>query len=676
MRASFGTRVFLALAGLVALATGATLVALQQLTSQQLDARFAERFVRAHRAFREMEELRLGLVAEEIESLARSHPQLRTVLSTASLSGDFGMGFGAETGAVDAAERDANLRLRSLLPSLTFAERSDVLIVLSSAGVLLYSAAEPTRYGDDLSELAVFRSTLRSGRSGAIWVAPGPQSLPRLLPAEPEVAVYRVLARPVVFGEELHGVVLSGRRIDVDILASTRAVSGLEAALVARDRVVATTLSAEAAQELARRLSSLPDSAGVPAAAPLELAGAPYRVGRAELSPETPLAEAGFVLLGPVEAEWAFLRRLRLSILGVGGLVLLAALVPAFALARGITRPVTGIARAARGIGAGRFETRVDVQRSDEVGELGRAFNEMAAGLEERERIRRTFERYVSREVAEEVLRHPEKAQPAGVRRELTVAFVDLAGFSAWAEASEPEVLVAGLSEYFEVVCEAVLASDGTVNEFLGDGVVAFWGAPLPQPDHALRACRAALRCRAGLGALVERWRREDRPRVDFRIGVHSGELVVGEVGAAERRAYRAVGDAMNVASRVEGAGRSYGTRLLVSDAVVARVGGALLAREVDRVRVVGRREALGLFELVAETSRASEAQREWVASWQQALGLYRAGDFGAAEARLRGFLEQHPDDGPAAVFLERARRYRAEAPEPGWDGVHELREK
>jgi adenylate cyclase len=299
----------------------------------------------------------------------------------------------------------------------------------------------------------------------------------------------------------------------------------------------------------------------------------------------------------------------------------------------------------------------------------------MTRGLRERDRIRRTFERYVSREVASEILRHPELAPQVGVKRELTVCFVDVAGFTTLAEQLAPEAVVARLNEYFDAVCGAVLAQDGTVNEFLGDGVVAFWGAPVPQADHALRACRAALAAREALGRLAVRWRAEGLPSPRFRIGLHTGALVVGELGASERRAYRAVGDAMNVAARIEGVNKLYRTELLISETTRAAAGAALAAREIDRVRVVGRIQPLALFEPVVEGAPDAQ-QRALLDRYAAALAAYRARDFAAAAGGFAACLALAPGDGPSAVLLERARAFAQHPPPSDWDAVHVLASK
>jgi len=356
--------------------------------------------------------------------------------------------------------------------------------------------------------------------------------------------------------------------------------------------------------------------------------------------------------------------------------VLAGALGVGYALARGITNPLSALGRAARRIGRGELDARVSIATGDELESLGDAFNEMAAGLRERELIKSTLERYVSKKVAAELLRDPGRVTLAGARRELTVLFVDLGGFTALAEALPPEVVVAHLNEYFEAVCSAVLEEDGTVKEFQGDGVVAFWGAPIAQPDHAPRAGRAALAAAARLEALRSRWERRGVTAPSYRLGLHSAELVAGEIGSAERGAYGIVGDGMNLAARIEGANKLYGTRILVSEATRAGLGPAFLLRELDLVRVVGRRAPVRLFELLAQDSAATPQARRACDLYERALAAYRARAFGESRRTLDELLAAAPDDGPARLLRARVSELEKSPPPPEWDAVFALETK
>ena len=666
-RLGFATKLFLAFAALIGLALAVALFALERVARERAEESFAARFEQTRAAFLELAALRARFVADEIDALARGNPQFRTVLSTASLAPDLGLGGASGVASAEAATADAHLRLKSLVPGLALAARSDVLLLLAADGRLLYAATDPERAGEDLSALALFQQTVRTGEASDVWTERDPLANGlALVPRRAGPAVYEVIARPVVFDDAVHGVVIAGARVDQETLATLKRVAGLDLALVAHGHLIASTLASSAETELVRRWSAL--ASGPPSEAPL---GSDYWVRTTPVSSASkPNAE--FVLIASYAPEREFVSRMRASLFAVGTVILAATLVVTFTIARGITTPVRALVRAARRIGGGDLATEVRITSRDELGELGDAFNEMTRGLRERDRLRRTFERYVSKEVAAEILQHPEVVPVGGVSRELTVGFIDIGGFTALAERLGAEAIVARLNEYFDAVCRAVLARDGTVNEFVGDGIVVYWGAPIPQRDHAARACLAALACRDALGELGASWRAAGLPETRFRIGLHTGELVVGEIGSEERRAYRAVGDAMNLAARLESANKFYGTRILISEVTRLQAGEAILAREVDCVRVVGRAQPVRLYEPLAPASEASDAARAFAARWADALAAYRAREFGRA---AHAFAALAPD-AAATVLRARAERLAAAPPDASWDAVHALETK
>jgi class 3 adenylate cyclase len=676
----FRGKIFLALALLACGCLAAALVAVRDVATRRARDDASERFARAQEAFSRLQSLRMRHVAEAVGSLAATNSQFRTVLSTASIGAN-DLGFGSASDPA-ASLADANLRLRSLVPSLSLVQGSDVFVVTSAGGALLYSRADPERVGVDLSALPVLREA--KGGDDAVTIWSRAEDLPAgvaVVPRPPPDAVYEVVAEPVAFGDELHGVVLVGQRLDRAMLEEVREISGLDVALASPGAAPISTLRAGAAADLAARLASTPnalESAG--AVRPggrfeeWRLGGHRFLVGRAEIVPLASVAPH-FLLFASLDPTLAFLRAVENTILVVGIGVLAAAVAAAFALARGITRPVSTLARAVARVGHGELDTEVTIQSGDELEELGGAFNEMVAGLRERDRIRHTFERHVSKSVAEEILRHPEAVARAGERREVSVLFVDLGGFTAHAERSAPEAVLARLNEYFEAVCDAVFAYEGTVNELLGDGMLTFFGAPIRQPDHARRACLAALRCRASLEALTATWRAQGLADLRFRIGVHTGPVVVGEMGTSARGKYGAIGDTVNLASRIEGVNRHYGTGLLVSEATRDAAGDAVAFREIDAVQVVGRAKAVRLFEPLGPPDDVTDARRAAAAGYAAALARYRAGDFAAAEAGFAALVAAHPGDPAAQALLVRTRLLRS-SPPATWDGVHRLAEK
>jgi len=490
----------------------------------------------------------------------------------------------------------------------------------------------------------------------------------KLAPEPPPDAVYQVMAQPVVYGDEVHGLVLVGKPLDRALLSRIDKISGLRVALYDAGRPVASTLEPALEAELAPHLD--PEAPVLRGTQEWSLAGQRFLVARAEIAPGVDARDVGFLVLASLDGELAYLRDLERVLLAIAALILAVALGVGFALARGITQPIARLAHAAERVGRGDLGGEVSIATGDELEELGSTFNHMVRGLRERDLIKRTFERHVSKHVAEELLRHPEAAELAGARRELTMLFADLEGFTSFAERSDPEVLVARLNEYFEVVCDAVLDVDGAVNDLLGDGILASFGAPVAHPDHARRACLAALAARERLVELAARWREKGLPEVGSRIGLHTGEVVVGEMGTAERGKYGVIGDAVNLASRIEGANKFYATQILASEATRDSAGSELAFREIDLLRVAGRRAPVRVFELLGHSKELSSEQHALCERYAEALARFRARDFAGAEERFAAALAIDAHDGPSRMLIARARALRASPPADGWEGV------
>ncbi len=294
--------------------------------------------------------------------------------------------------------------------------------------------------------------------------------------------------------------------------------------------------------------------------------------------------------------------------------------------------------------------------------------------------IRRAFQRYVSEAVVEEMLRDPDRELAlGGEEREMTVLFSDIRGFTTLAEGRPPDVVVRLLNEFFTPMTRLVLAEGGTLDKYMGDALMAFFGAPVRQADHPRRACAAALAMRAELVRLNQRWRAEGRlgadQRVGIGIGLASGLMAVGNMGSDQVFDYTVIGDNVNLGSRVEGLNKLYGTEILVTGPTAAAAGAGFLFREIDRVRVKGKTEAVALFELLA-AAPASPADLERADLFARGLAAYRGRRFNEALESFDALLAAHPADGPAEVLRARCRRYRFETPGPEWDAVETLTSK
>ncbi len=370
-----------------------------------------------------------------------------------------------------------------------------------------------------------------------------------------------------------------------------------------------------------------------------------------------------------------FLTGARLMLL-IGLLLVNVALAAALVLSRRLSRPVVELEAAARRVAAGDLTATVTTvaNPSDEVGRLKLAFNQMTEGLRERERIKATFKKYLAPPVVEYLLAHPEAQRPGGERKRVSVMFSDLANFTALAESLGPEALVRVLSTYLSAVSERVIARGGIVDKFVGDAMMAFFGAPVPLADHPVRACQAALDHLATLDALSVNWKEGRWPELAVRIGVNTGDVLVGNLGSDNFQDFTVMGDAVNLASRLVNANKDYRTRILATEAVWRDARDAFAWREVDLVRLVGRTQVERIFELVGEagTWDAHPAKRGCCERYARGLAAMWARDFAGAAAAFQEALAVLPDDGPSAVMLARVEAFRTTPPPEDWDGVYQ----
>jgi adenylate cyclase len=283
--------------------------------------------------------------------------------------------------------------------------------------------------------------------------------------------------------------------------------------------------------------------------------------------------------------------------------------------------------------------------------------------------------------VAVEIARDPHRVRMGGERRTMTVLFTDLKGFTTFSETVDPEVLGRVIGRYLDAMTSVVFQHGGTLDKFIGDAVMAFWNAPLDEPEHALRACQAALDMQATLERLNDEWQSHGLPRQYMRIGINTGAASVGNMGSSRRFAYTALGDAVNLAARLEPLNNEYGTRICISQATLDAAGGrhAFIARYLDLVAVKGKREAVPVYELLGRRDDAAVAARyePIFEYYNRAVVLYQARQFNeAAELFNRALAITNGDDGPSAVYVERCMELAAEPPAPDWDLVYVMKHK
>jgi adenylate cyclase len=293
----------------------------------------------------------------------------------------------------------------------------------------------------------------------------------------------------------------------------------------------------------------------------------------------------------------------------------------------------------------------------------------------QRRALRRAFQYYLHPALVEQVSQHPELLALGGEKRELTVLFSDIRGFSTFSEGLTPEVLVQLLNEYFNAMTQAVVADDGTVDKYIGDAIMAIYGAPLPQPDHAYHACHSALRMLDALQVLQPHWQERGLPVIQIGIGINSGSMVVGNVGSDLRFAYTAMGDEVNLGSRLEGVNKEYGTQIIISEATWEYVKARLATRELDVIRVKGKVHPTRIFEVLGEWP-FTPSQATLVQRFAEGLQAYRSRRWKEAIQLFQETLRDAPDDYPSQLYIQRCQELQTTPPPADWDGVYVMQTK
>ena len=289
--------------------------------------------------------------------------------------------------------------------------------------------------------------------------------------------------------------------------------------------------------------------------------------------------------------------------------------------------------------------------------------------------LKGALSQYLSPDVMEEVVRDPSAVKLGGEKRDMTVLFSDIRGFTSISESLDPEKLVQLLNVYLTRMSDVIFEHEGTVDKYMGDAIMAFWGAPKAQPDHARLACLAALEMNRELERLNRELELEGIPPLQIGIGLNSGPMAVGNMGSERRFDYTVMGDAVNLGSRLEGLNKEYATHIIASESTVSAAGPEVRARFLDLVAVKGKREPTQVFELLPRGAQ-SEQRSAVLAAYEQGVERYRARDYLGALPHFAEARRLDPTDGPSAVYLERCRELAESPPAPDWDGVYVMTRK
>jgi adenylate cyclase len=368
--------------------------------------------------------------------------------------------------------------------------------------------------------------------------------------------------------------------------------------------------------------------------------------------------------VGPAKEE---MRVLLLIYVGI----LIISVILAMLISRGISKPIRLLTAETEKIKNFLLDDKITIKSYiREIQLMSNAISAMKSGLQ-------AFRKYVPAELVRQLIATGEEAHLGGHKRELTVFFSDISGFTTIAEGMAPEELMLHLSEYFDELTQILIDQKGTVDKYIGDGIMAFWGAPVLDDDHAFHACNAALICQERLKDLNQKWADAGKSPFATRIGISTGATVVGNVGSSERINYTVMGDNVNLASRLEGVNKLYGTQIIVSRATYETVSDKFWFRPLDIVAVKGKKAETIIYELMmrkgeGDTDRTAELCGEFAKGFK----AYLAQDWEGAIEIFNSLSTRFPEDFPTDFYLSRCRQYQAHPPEADWQGIIFLESK
>ena len=290
--------------------------------------------------------------------------------------------------------------------------------------------------------------------------------------------------------------------------------------------------------------------------------------------------------------------------------------------------------------------------------------------------IKQAFKQYLTPALIDEILRNPASLKLGGTKRNTTILFSDIRSFTTISEQLTPEELVEFLNDYLTAMTDIILERRGTVDKYIGDAIMAFWNAPVDEPEHVNMACMAALENIEALERLKMRpyWQAKGLAHPAIGIGINTGEVVVGNVGSLQRFNYTALGDHVNLASRLESITKHYGVNIIISDSTYQIVKDRVFVRTLDIVAVKGKKTGVKIYELIREPK--SKEDILFHKTWTDAIGKYRDADFVGAQRVFTKCTELRPKDKSSAMYVERCIEFRKDPPGKNWDGVFHAKDK
>ncbi|MGL4427033.1 MAG: adenylate/guanylate cyclase domain-containing protein [Alphaproteobacteria bacterium] len=356
-------------------------------------------------------------------------------------------------------------------------------------------------------------------------------------------------------------------------------------------------------------------------------------------------------------------------------LILSIAFTLAYRLAKNISQPITTLLNEAKKIQNLDFSTKTMItSRIKEISDLSNAISSLKHTVQ-------SFSLYIPKSLVKNLLHRKQQIHVGGSLKEVTLFFSDIESFTSISESIPPDKLFIYLSNYFEELTNLIIQAGGTIDKYIGDSIMAFWGAPLPDKNPVYNACSAALRCQRRLHDLNRLWKRDNHPIFNTRIGLHVGQVIIGNVGSSERMNYTAIGDSVNLCSRLEGINKYYGTHITLSEAVYTKIKDHFLCRPLDRVDVKGKTQSIKIFELVGQLQGnddlyPTEEQITFCKAFEAAYNIFLTRQWEKASDLFKALALLHPQDMSVQLYLKRCEAFAANPPPSEWDGTFTMAQK
>ncbi len=354
-------------------------------------------------------------------------------------------------------------------------------------------------------------------------------------------------------------------------------------------------------------------------------------------------------------------------------------LIGGYFLAMDLVRPIRRLLRGTVDIGKGNLDIVIPETSKDEIGALTHSFNHMASEIKLKNQIKSAFDKYVDPRIVDTLLKNPDSLNQDGDRQQMTVLFCDIEGFTQIGERLTPSGLVKVVNKFLTLICQPINKSGGVVDKFIGDAVMAYWGPPFTSKnDHATASCLAALEMFEALNVLAKTLPevigvKKDVPEIRIRVGIATGEVILGNIGSETTKSFTVIGDTVNLASRLESSNNFFSTRLLVNEQTQSMIVGTLETREVDSVRVSGKTDPVRIFEVLGRKGHISTGLLFLKSQFELGLAAYRKQDWDIAKNHLVACQTRYPMDGPTLVLIERLQSAHLLGLSANWDGVWTL---